>query len=85
MLFIFPTPAPRAFWMKDMRFALDIIWIGSDLRVVDITENALPESYPATFSPRAPAQFVLEVPAGLVPRYRIRPGMEVGFLGIALP
>ena len=85
MLFVFPTPAPRAFWMKDMRFALDIIWIGGDLRVVDVTENALPESYPATFSPRAPAQYVLEVPAGFAQRYRIRPGMEVTFSGVAVP
>ena len=64
MLFIFTSPARYSFWMKDMRFPLDMIWIGEDWRIVDITKNALPESYPGHFQPLAPAQYVLEVSAG---------------------
>jgi uncharacterized membrane protein (UPF0127 family) len=71
---VFPyTEARRwSFWMKGMRFDLDIIWIRAD-EIVDISRfvpapradappsvmNALP-----TFSPREPADTVLEVVAG---------------------
>lgn len=77
MLFRYDTPGPRAFWMKDMRFPIDIIWIGADLRVTDITRNAVPESYPETFSPSGPVLHVLEVNAGFADRYGIRPGDRV--------
>ena len=64
MLFIFTSPARYSFWMKDMRFPLDMIWIGEDWRGVDITKRALPESYPGHFQPSFPVQYVLEVSAG---------------------
>ena len=63
-LFIFDRPDQYAFWMKDMQYPLDIVWVDSDWKVVDITYNALPESYPSTFSPAIPAQYVLELNAG---------------------
>lgn len=74
MFFIFPAESSQAFWMKDMLFALDMIWLDRSLVIVDITENVPPESYPATFSPRVPAQYVLEVNAG----YARRHGIAIG-------
>lgn len=68
LLFVFPQAGLYNFWMKDMLFPIDIIWIGEDRRVVDLTEDARPESYPKTFTSRAPARYVLEVPAGTVRR-----------------
>lgn len=60
-----------SFWMRGMQFPIDIIWIGSDLRVVDVTHSA-PVPPPGTadadlprYSPQAPAAFVLEITAGL--------------------
>src|SRR6185369_7191082 len=50
MLFVFSGGAPR-FWMKDMNFPIDMIWIGEDLRVVYIKKDARPESYPETYGP----------------------------------
>lgn len=64
MLFVFDKKPAPPFWMPDMNFAIDIVWIGSDKRIVDITENATPESYPTTFSPKSPAAYVLEIAAG---------------------
>ncbi|MDX1536041.1 MAG: DUF192 domain-containing protein, partial [Candidatus Spechtbacterales bacterium] len=49
MLFVFNRPGTYSFWMKEMNFPIDIIWIGEDMRVVDITKNAKPESYPKRF------------------------------------
>lgn len=68
LLFVFPQAGSYHFWMKDMVLALDMIWIGDDLRIVDLTENATPDSYPKTFTSRAPARYVFEVPAGTVER-----------------
>lgn len=79
MLFIFPESDKPAFWMKDMNFALDMIWIGSDMHIVDITENALPESFPATFSPKGNAQYVLEVNAHAAANNGINIGDTVQF------
>jgi len=71
MLFVFETPGVYAFWMKDMRFPIDIIWIGDDLRVAHITHNAAPESFPETFQPPAPVRYVLEVNAGFAETHAV--------------
>lgn len=64
MLFIFDTSDYHGFWMPDMHFAIDIIWIDDSFQVVHIKKNVSPESYPTVFEPAQPAQYVLEVPAG---------------------
>lgn len=64
MLFVFPTKHIPIFWMKDMHFAIDIIWI-NDGQVVDITHNAPVESSDKlpTYSPKSPVNMVLETRA----------------------
>ncbi len=74
MLFVYDQPDYYQFWMPDMHFSLDMIWFDTNFSVVDITRNATPESFPQKFTPKAPAQFVLEVPAG----YAQEKGIEVG-------
>lgn len=64
MLFIFDQPGRYGFWMPDMHFPIDIIWIDADWRIVDISANVPPESYPKVFTPTSPAMYVLEVYAG---------------------
>lgn len=64
MLFIFDHSEQYGFWMPDMHFPIDIIWIGEDWRIVDIMPRTTPESYPTVFKPRVPARYVLEVNAG---------------------
>jgi len=64
MLFIFPKSDKQSFWMPDMRFAIDIIWLDEYMKVVHIKESATPESYPEKFTTSVPAKYVLEVPAG---------------------
>jgi uncharacterized membrane protein (UPF0127 family) len=64
----FPMPASQywVFWMKDMEMPIDIVWI-RDNKVVDVTKDAPPPvggEQPATFSPREPADAVLEIRAG---------------------
>ena len=40
MLFVFNSPGQYSFWMKDMHFPLDMVWIDSDKIVADISRNA---------------------------------------------
>jgi uncharacterized protein len=68
MIFIFDDTSPRSFWMKGMRFCLDIIWIENG-EIVGAAENACPE--PGTpdadlerYRSPEPVSYVLEMPAG---------------------
>ena len=74
MLFIFRKPARYQIWMKDMLFAIDILWINEQRRVTDIEENVSPNTYPKLMRPQQPAKFVLEVKAGTVSRKGLRVG-----------
>ncbi len=78
MLFVFPVAEPYGFWMPNMNFAIDIIWIDADKKIVYIVPNATPESYPHVFAPPARALYVLEVPTGDAARYGWKAGDSVG-------
>jgi uncharacterized membrane protein (UPF0127 family) len=79
MLFLLPDDSP-AFWMKGMRFPLDIVWIKHG-RVVDVTADVPPPSGPGaslpTYSPARPADRVLEVNAGWAARHGVGRGDAV--------
>jgi uncharacterized membrane protein (UPF0127 family) len=64
MLFVFPSLARYGFWMKDMTFPLDIIWINDKGTIVNVIERALPEDYPTTYVNQVSAKYVLEINAG---------------------
>lgn len=76
MLFIFPEDGTYAFWMKDMRFSIDILWLSAPDRlsrdgsatatVVHIAPDVSPDTYPQDFMSTKPARYVLELPAGFV-------------------
>ena len=81
MLFIFSHPAIQNFWMKDMNFPIDIIWIGGD-KVLGFAENAAPQpGVPlwklAVYDSPDGTDKVLEVNAGTVARDGIRVGDSV--------
>lgn len=63
MLFVFDTSAVRGFWMKDMNFPIDIVWIDNSRKVVGISERIATSTYPDIFLPEAPVSYVLEVAA----------------------
>lgn len=79
MLFVFDQKDIQHFWMKDMKYDLDFIWMADD-KVIDITEN-VPHPGPETvladlpvYSPKQPASMMLEVPAGFVKQEEIHVG-----------
>ena len=64
MLFVFEKPATRNFWMKDMLFPLDIIWLDQEMYVIGVVEGATPESYPHPFASPPGMAYTLEVLRG---------------------
>jgi len=80
MLFVFGKPDQYSFWMKDMNFPIDIIWLSQDLKVVYVEKDAKPESYPNSFSPAKKAQYVLEVTSGFAEKNNLKEGDSVQFL-----
>jgi uncharacterized membrane protein (UPF0127 family) len=79
MLFVFNQAGTPGFWMKDMRFPLDLLWIDKNNTIVDITLDAKPESYPQIFSANTPITRVVEVKAGFVYKSNIKIGDKVKF------
>lgn len=74
MLFIFPESGYYPFWMKDMNYSIDIVWINESYRIVYIKENATSDSYPNSFVSKEEAKYVLEVKSGYVKAHDISVG-----------
>ena len=77
MLFVFDQPVVPGFWMKDMHFPLDIIWISADSTIEGVEKNLSPDTYPKPFAPAAPVKYVLEVNAGYFDTHSLKVGMQV--------
>jgi len=78
MLFPYERPDFLSFWMKDMRFSIDIVWIREG-RIVDIAHRVpwSPEGPGPTLRPRELADTVLEVSAGYAEAHGWRHGDRV--------
>lgn len=80
MLFVFDKKDYHYFWMKNMKFPIDIIFIDGE-RIVSIAKNApVPkagaENLPL-YKSGGPIDRVLEINAGLSDKYKIKPGDKV--------
>lgn len=73
MLFVFPEEGQYPFWMKNMKFPIDIIWINRDYRIVHIEKDAQPcrESC-KSYYPKDKAIYVVEVNANFTEIWGIR-------------
>ena len=86
VLFVFDNPGIYSFWMKDMLFPIDIIWLapsngGGDslMKVVYIKKDARPESYPKTFDSELEAKYILEVASGFSEKNNLQVGDSAVF------
>lgn len=87
MLFVFEEESTLHFWMKEMHFPLDIIWIDEECRLIDVAADVPPplpgagnDEIPRVQSP-LPALYVLEVNAGEAARNGLSAGATVEFQG----
>ena len=79
MLFVFEKRKPHRFWMKDMQFPLDIIWLDNH-RIVHIIHNAKPTNsrdVPEVMTSPVPVNFVLEIAAGRAAKLRLKTGQRM--------
>ena len=82
MLFIHEEDAPRAYWMKNTRIPLDILYFDADRRLVSMQRDVPPCSLGDNCPPypsEAPARYVLELNAGEATRLELAPGAELRF------
>src|ERR1035437_7103439 len=77
MLFVFDMPDTYGFWMKDMHFPIDIIWLNKDMMVTYVAQNVSPASYPEVFKPETPSLYVLEVNSGYTKANTIGVGTNI--------
>jgi hypothetical protein len=77
MLFVFEKDAPRSFWMKNTLIPLDMIFISSEQKVVEIKSSVQPcAEDPCPSYQSVPAMYVLEISGGLAEKK----GISVGSL-----
>jgi uncharacterized membrane protein (UPF0127 family) len=82
MLFVFSSAAKQAFWMKGMKFPIDIIWIDANKTVVHIEHSLEPcptIGYCQTYSPSADSLYVLETVAGFAAKHGVTEGTKIQF------
>jgi YVTN family beta-propeller protein len=82
MLFAFNEEEPRRFWMKNTLIPLDMIFLDSSFKIIDIKENVPPckqEDCP-TYPSREPAQYVLEVNSGFAQEKGVKIGDRLATL-----
>jgi uncharacterized protein len=81
MLFIFTQKDKYVFWMKDMLFPLDFVWI-DDNTIVDMHQNVpipLTNTYPERVTPKIPVNRVLEINAGEIKKNNFKIGNKVTY------
>lgn len=84
MLFVFDKKGKWGIWMKDMKLAIDIVWIDENKKIVDIAASIAPEPKRdddelTIYRPRSEALYVLEINAGLSALHNLQIGDNVNF------
>ncbi len=77
LIFIFDRSDFYSFWMRDMKFNIDMVWLDESFRVVTVVSDAKADSYPKTFSSEGPAKYVLELNSGDANRLGIKKGIAL--------
>ncbi len=78
MLFVYENESQHSFYMKNTYFSLDIIYYDRDSSLVSIQQNALPRDETSLPS-EGPAQYILEVNAGLSDELGLEKGDKISF------
>ncbi|PKB80318.1 MAG: hypothetical protein BZY88_08915 [SAR202 cluster bacterium Io17-Chloro-G9] len=87
MLFVFEQAGRYSFWMREMLFSLDMVWIDAECNVVHITRDAPPQRPDQDlddlprYGPPVPALYVLEINAGAAESNAVTVGSTVRFDG----
>ncbi len=78
MLFVFEYPEMQSFWMHNTYIPLDILYVNEKFEVVTVLKN-LPTLNDTPRPSDKPAQYVIELIAGTADKYKLAPGLLVGW------
>jgi hypothetical protein len=82
MLFLFEDEDIHSFWMKNMRFPIDILWLDKEKTIVHLEVSVPPclrEPCPS-YAPATPAAYVLELRSGFAERHGLRESDRLEFI-----
>ena len=82
MLFVFKEEREHSFWMKNMKFPIDIIWLDDYQEVVHVEhslEPCIPDEFCPTHKPDRNSLYVLETVAGFAQKYNVTENDYVDF------
>jgi uncharacterized membrane protein (UPF0127 family) len=75
MIFVFKRESPLGFWMKDVRFPLDIIYLDGNGRVVSVKQM---KAYDQNTTPSdGPVQYAIELNEGQAASAGVKAGMTL--------
>jgi uncharacterized protein len=82
MLFVFSESAYHSFWMKNVNFPIDILWLDKEKRIVHIEERVPPCQTPdcPSYAPDLPARYVLELKAGMAECHEMQLQQRIDFV-----
>ena len=84
MLFFFPKVERHSFWMKNTLIPLDMIWLDTTGKVVEVVPNVPPcpgDPCPS-FGGQSPSSYVLELGAGQASKHKVTVGSSITLQGI---
>lgn len=86
VLFVFDSPGFYPFWMKNTSIPLDIMWMNTKGRIIDIRKNVMPcvefditQKNCPYYTPIEKAKYVLEVNSGWIEKNGVSLGTFVDF------
>lgn len=74
LLFVGESDSMNRIWMKDMKIAIDVVWLSRDLRIVHVEKSLQPSSFPTVYSPGRLTRYIVEIPEGSVDKHSIKVG-----------
>lgn len=77
MLFIFDEAEKHSFWMKDMRFHIDIVWL-FDGEIVYVAQD-VSNDYNGIIKPDVPSNAVIEFNAGFLEKNNLNLGDRISY------
>ena len=82
MLFVFESEGLYSFWMKDMNFSIDILWLDGQKRIIHLEHDVPPckkEPCPS-YGPTLPSKYVLELKAGSIKKRNLKLYDRIDFI-----
>jgi len=76
-IFVFKAPALDFIHMLFMRFAIDIVWLDCDKKVIGLFQNAKPWQRPIHFP--GPSRYIIEATSGIIKKFSIKKGDKLTF------